>query len=302
MDRFSGAILGHAVGDALGVPVEFMSRDARKTDPVTGMREFGTHNQPAGTWSDDTSMMLCLLEGLTDGADAEGIRRLFKNWIQKSHWTPHGQVFDAGITTVNALLSGEGQSDEYSNGNGSLMRTIPIPLMMSEHPEEAVRTAHEISALTHAHPRSLIACGIFGEFVRRLFLDDEINLAWNLTRQWARKFYSKTFANEIHHFTDFLNRFVEDWRSLPESKISSGGYVIHTLEAAFWCFFTTENFSDCVLKAVNLGNDTDTTGAVAGGLAGCYYGEEAIPSEWLDCLARRADIEKLIMRAQSMVE
>jgi len=263
-DRILGGILGTAVGDALGVPVEFVSRERLAEDPVTGMRGFGTHNQPPGTWSDDTSMMLCLLEGLVDGKDWRGIADLFADWMLRGYWTPHGTVFDIGGTTREAILRFDrvndprkaGGTDEYSNGNGSLMRTLPVALVFRKNStEEMAAKAVDASRLTHGHPRSCLACVIYCDFVRRILEDRALDEAWEESREWSRRYVKRKHPIEAAHFGPILARTADDWRRTPEKEIPSSGYVLHTLVAAIWCLMTTVSFSDCVLRAVNLGGD-----------------------------------------------
>jgi len=175
-ERILGAVLGHAVGDALGVPVEFKSRDTLKAHPVRGMLEYGTHNQPAGTWSDDTSLMLCLLEHLRPDLDLDALARSFVRWADEGHMTPYGVVFDIGGTTARAIErlrrgvppDQAGRDGERDNGNGSLMRILPIAFLEQLDDREAVEMAHKISCLTHRHPRSQLACGLFVLMCRRL--------------------------------------------------------------------------------------------------------------------------------------
>lgn len=304
--RFKGGILGLAVGDALGVPVEFYARERLQQDPVTDMRGHGEHNQEPGTWSDDTSMALCLLEGLADGSSWDGIGHLFERWLLRDHWTPRGRVFDSGRTTREAILSyanfddlrRAGLRDEASNGNGSLMRTLPVALMCcSAGPEELATAAHEASRLTHAHPRSQMACGIYCDLVSRLLGGGDDWRCWDETRAWASTYYATLFPSEISTYAEILARTADDYAALPSSHVRSGGYVVETLDAALWCLFGTDSFAKCCLSAVNLGKDSDTTGAVAGGLAGVYYGCESIPESWLNVIARRDDICQLVDRA-----
>jgi len=267
---------------------------------------FGTHNQPPGTWSDDTSMTLCLLQGLVEELSINEIAELFQDWLFYGHWTPHGNVFDCGITTRESIISYEyhddrrnaGGRDEFSNGNGSLMRTLPIALMSTAMSHRTVaQFAHDISQLTHAHPRSQMACGIYCDFAQRLYCGEELDSAWESARSWAREFYTPAFPSEVPFFESVLSMSANDYRSKPVSEVSSSGYVIHTLDAALWCLFRAATFSDCCLTAVNLGGDTDTTGAVAGGLAGVYFGVESIPEQWVKSLARIDDIRMLIDKA-----
>lgn len=301
-----GGILGTAIGDALGVPVEFMSRAAIQQNPVTEMREYGTHNQPRGTWSDDSSMMLCLLEGLVDEKDWSGIAALFRDWMFKGHWTPHGKVFDIGNTTREALFQSAhaedptqcGGTSDRSNGNGSLMRTWPIALAYIKKPYgEMANAACNASAITHAHSRSMVACVIYCDLIQELIKGTPLTTSWNLVRQRSMKYISNTFQKETREYKDILNRTANDWKKIPLSKIQSSGYVLHTLEASLWAVFNTEDFASACLIAVNMGDDTDTTGAVTGGLAGTLYGIDVIPQDWKTTLVRYNDILQLAQNA-----
>ena len=288
-------ILGHAVGDALGVPVEFSRRETLDQDPVTNMRGYGTYGMPAGSWSDDTGMTLCALSSLAEEAFSwDSVMENFGKWYFEDHFTPTGVTFDVGGTCANAItayFAGEkditrcGRCGERDNGNGALMRIIPFALYA---PDDLpfIETA---SALTHAHRRSQIACGIYSLILDALLSDRSKDAVYRgLARAESR------YAGE----SDW--RFFEPLASLDErsrESINSGGYVVSTLEAALWCLLHTDSYRDCVLQAVNLGSDTDTTAAVAGGLAGALYGYDAIPTEWLETLAKRNEIEALCDRA-----
>ena len=295
------AILGVAVGDALGVPVEFYVREARRQDPVTGMRGGGFHGQKPGTWSDDTSMTLALMDSLTHkGFNAEDQMRRYADWLRNAKYTAWDDVFDVGSTTADAIdksysgapLNQCGSRDENCCGNGSLMRIMPMALYLygtgrGELNDETALLIHASSALTHAHPRCLMACGIYCAVVFRLCAGEEIRAAVQNGLRDALDYYAgqKAFAGEMDKFRSLTT--IGTW---PEQMLRGSGYVLHTLQSSLWCLLTTESYADCVLKAVNLGEDTGTTAAVAGGLAGLYYGEESIPAEWLDVLARREDI------------
>lgn len=295
-------LLGLAVGDALGVPVEFMSRYALKSDPVTGMREKGTHNQPAGTWSDDSSLAFCLAEALTKEFDLNNVARNFIHWYEDAWWTPHGSVFDIGITTrkaINELMIGKkpelaGGFDEHSNGNGSLMRILPLVLFLKNKPiHERYDWVKKVSSITHMHVRSVIACFYYTEFALELLNGNNARTAYNNLQQTLPGFLLDTLATNPNEVALYNRLLTDDISLLPEEKIYSSGYVLHTLEASIWCLLTTETYADAVLKAVNLGEDTDTTGCVTGGLAGIIYGHENIPADWLSVLARRHNIENL---------
>jgi len=307
------ALLGLAVGDALGVPVEFSSRAARRADPVLSMREFGTHQQRAGTWSDDASLTFCLAESLAKAADAPvslpDLSRRFINWLDYGYWTPHGSVFDIGITTREAIyrlkansdLILAGGTDEYSNGNGSLMRILPLAFYQPEAPlAERFQLIFDVSAVTHGHIRAAVAGFLYLEMARHLRagLAPAAAYAQLCEAVPAQLVQLSIPVREVSHFERILSGRLPDQ---PETAISSGGYVMHTLEAALWCLLRYDGYAETVLAAVNLGDDTDTTGAVTGGLAGLVYGEAGIPAEWLAVLARRADIEELAARLGAAV-
>ncbi|GAB3833576.1 ADP-ribosylglycohydrolase family protein [Hymenobacter jeollabukensis] len=302
--QIRAALLGLAVGDALGVPVEFESRARRKTDPVVTMRAYGTHNQPAGTWSDDASLTFCLAQAIADGFTVGMVAEYSCRWYYQNLWTPHGHVFDIGITTREALqrlkadpdLILAGGTDEYSNGNGALMRVLPLAFYQVDMPlEDRFRLIHEVSAITHGHIRSAVACWLYLEMARHLRagLVPAAAYAQLCAAAPAQLLQLNIPAKEAEHFERILSGRLPD---VHATAISSGGYVLHTLESALWCLLRYESYAETVLAAVNLGDDTDTTGAVTGGLAGLYYGEQAIPPEWLQVLARRADIEDLAAR------
>jgi ADP-ribosylglycohydrolase len=303
--RKLGALWGALAGDALGVPVEFLSREAVRKNPVHSMRGFGTHNQPPGTWSDDSSLLLCTVESLTqsDGLNTTDLGQRFVRWESAGHWTPHGRVFDIGIATSQALSrlamgippEESGGSDEQSNGNGSLMRIIPVALWFDDlAPKDLAAAAHRASALTHRHPRAQMACALYCLIVRELVGGATAEDAFHAGLKVFAEIYDQPpFVAERGHF-----QLLEAGRlgSRPESEIGSSGYVIDTLAASIWCLLTSKSFEETVLKAVNLGGDTDTTGTVAGGLAGAYYGVEAIPTAWKEALARHDDIDLLFER------
>jgi len=304
-DKILGGIFGLCVADALGVPVEFKSRESLKHSPVTDMRGYGTHNQPPGTWSDDTSMTLCLLDSLSNGLDYADIMQKFHLWIKKGEYTPHGKVFDVGIATSRALgrfASGTeplrcGGTTEYDNGNGALMRILPLafylcPRYGGDFAEngEAFEKIHNVCSLTHAHKRSQIACGIYLSIAGNLMDADNLKSGVYSGIDEAKKFYENECADELDHYKRL---FDVDFMDTPEENIKSSGYVVDTLEAAIWCLLNTDSYAGCVLKAVNLGEDTDTVAAVAGGLAGLYYGFDAIPEKWVKQIARLDFIKEL---------
>lgn len=297
INAIKACILGHAIADALGVPVEFSRREDLRRNPVTDMRGFGTFHVPAGSWSDDTSMTLCALDALArEDFRWEDIMENFAKWLCDDAFTPGDDTFDVGGTCAAAihayLASGDyttcGGRDGYSNGNGSLMRIIPFALYDGEN----AAFIEQASALTHAHIRSKMACVIYSFVLNRLLETRSKSAVYTALMQ-AEAIYGG--QKEWSHFEPLKTI---DQRE--ENTIRSSGYVVDTLEAALWCLLTTDSYKECVLKAVNLGRDTDTVAAVAGGLAGALYGLEAIPADWMKKLIRREFIEDLCAEAHQM--
>lgn len=310
LNEIKSVLFGVAVGDALGVPVEFRSRETIKKNPVTGMTGYGAYNQPAGTFSDDSSLTFCLAEALTSGFDLKIIGQNFVKWYYENYWTPHGVVFDIGITTKNAIerLSqgikpeSAGSKDIYSNGNGSLMRILPLLFYLKEKPvSERFEVTGQVSSITHGHIRSVIACFYYLEFARKILNgEDKFDIYKGLKKTITS--FLNSLPVDTEEITNFSRLLEGNIYEVTEEQISGSGYVIHTLEAIVWCLLTTGNYSDAVLRAVNLGDDTDTTGAVTGGLAGLFYGYENIPKEWVKQIARSEDIENLAERLTVKLE
>jgi ADP-ribosyl-[dinitrogen reductase] hydrolase len=302
-ERILGGLWGAVIGDALGVPVEFTDRKEREKDPVTDMRGYGTWNQRPGTWSDDSSLLLCTAESLVNGFDTNDMGSRFVKFWKEGYWTPYGKVFDIGGTTRKAIAriaagvepEMAGVNSEDSNGNGSLMRILPVGLRYADRPSpELLECVHRVSCLTHRHPRSQMACGIYCLMAASLTSGQEPEEAYNRMIDEAKKVYTTPlFSAELPHFERILSSRL---KTLPVDQISSDGYVVHTLEASIWCVLTSTSFREAVLNAVNLGGDTDTTGCVTGGLAGIYYGIRDIPTDWIDKLARMTEIRELFER------
>ncbi len=299
-------LFGLSVGDALGVPVEFKSRQVIQQSPVTDMRGYGTYNLPAGTFSDDSSLAFCLEEALTHNFSLQRIANNFSEWKNNSYWTPYGNVFDIGIATSAAIRRIDegtppelaGCFEEEENGNGSLMRILPLLVYTRKRPvEERHKLTKQVSSITHGHIRSVVACFYYLEFARLISEGQNKFDAYKKLQRSVSDFLlaQAVSPNEIDLFRRLLK---EDIFELSEDKIFSSGYVLHTLEASIWCLLTTNTYKDATLKAVNLGMDTDTTGAVTGGLAGLVYGFENIPPTWIKQMARIHDIEDLADRLE----
>lgn len=305
-ERIVGGLWGAVVGDALGVPVEFKDRPTVQADPVTDLRGQGTHRQPPGTWSDDSSLLLCTADSLLHCEfDPDDMGRRFVEWMYHGLWTAWGEPFDVGMATSDALIriangtpaEQAGSRDEYSNGNGSLMRILPVALRFAtESTETLVERLARASAITHGHERSRLGCALYGLVVRQLLLDQTPLAAVEAARADFTSRYEHSAA-----FPHFRRVLQDDLAHLPEGLVLSTGYVLHTLHASLWCLLTTSGYQECVLKAVNLGGDTDTTGSVAGGLAGVCYGLPAVPQRWRQALARTGDLEQLFARFAGLV-
>lgn len=288
MDKLYNAIMGLVVGDALGVPFEFRKRD---TFIASGMMGNGTHHQIAGTWSDDSSMTLATLESIVrlGRIDPADIMENFVRWFRDAEFTPWGNVFDVGSGTQRALarfmagnpLSECGGRTRMDNGNGALMRILPLAFF--QHKSSDV---YAVCALTHNTIVSKAACGIYLDVAERLIAGAQKDTV-----------VVDACIGSLPPEFDRLPHIGE----LTRDKIKSSGYVVDTLEAALWCFLTTHSYRECVLTAVNLGEDTDTVAAVAGGLAGLYYGlhpADGIPQNWIDNIARKSWIAGLCEKAQ----
>ncbi len=298
-----GAILGSVVGDALGVPGEFMTREELREAPITDMIGGGVHGQLPGTWSDDTSMTLCTIDSIIDcGIDYADQMERFADWLWNASNTARDEVFDVGGATKHAIFRYMkrtpalecGELAENTCGNGSLMRIMPTALYLVgqygnwELDDRAAEIIHNTSKCTHAHVRCQMACGIFCSVVFQMTCGGNLRNAVMGGIASALAYYRSKpeFALVYSEFESLLQ--IDQW---DESKIESTGFVLHTLQAALWCLLTTEGYAVCVLKAVNLGDDTDTTAAVAGALAGLWYGERQIPKDWGDATAKYDEIK-----------
>lgn len=313
MKKVYDGIIGLAIGDAMGVPFEFKSRQEIAKNPVVTMRGYGTHNQPIGTWSDDTSLTLALMDSIAEKRQIvyTDIMDRFFNWLMYNDYTATGEVFDVGNSTSRAILNyGHGMDplecggvSEYENGNGSLMRILPIAYYLQKRSnltiEYQMEIVHNISGLTHRHPISLIGCGIYIN-IAIILLENKLSLyeAVEYAIKAAIRFYENRAWKDVNAYLRLKD--LSSFLKLTESEIRSNGYIVHTLEAALWCLLNTNTYAECVLKAVNLGDDTDTVGAVAGGLAGIYYGTDQIPKEWLTALAKKQHIEELCIKFQML--
>lgn len=300
-------LLGFVVGDALGVPVEFSNRYELQKNPVKEMRGFGTFKVPYGTWSDDTSMTLATFDSIVINGeiDYNDIMLRFSNWYNNSEYTATDEVFDIGNTIRKAILRFDGGVDAlscggteyYENGNGSLMRMLPIAYYLyssnfSE--EEEVNIINNVSSLTHGHKISCLGCKIYCDYVKQILSGSSKEKAMEFIKnQDYNLYYSKDVVDKYSRILS------SDISKLKMIDIRSTGYIVDTLEASLWCTMNSNSFEEAVSMAVNLGIDTDTIGAITGSLNGIIYSRVYIPNNWLDKIRKRGYIEEL---AQKFVE
>lgn len=301
-NRYTGCLLGLAVGDALGTTVEFQKPGT--FEPVTDLVGGGPFGLEPGQWTDDTSLALCLAESLVEqgGFDPADQLRRYQRWYREGHWSSTGTCFDIGGATRRALERFErtGESfcgtDPEAKGNGSLMRLAPVPLFFAGDPSNAIELSGESSRTTHGAAVCVDACRYLGAFIVGAVQGaskEEI-----LSERYAPVpgcWHARPLVPEI----DEIARGSFKEREPPE--IAGRGYVVKSLEAALWAFHRTDTFRDGCLAAVNLGDDADTTAAVYGQLAGAFHGAQGIPAAWVEKLAFRKRIESLIQRLWGMV-
>lgn len=292
-DRYRGAILGLAAGDALGTTLEFTCPGTfAPIDDMTGGGPFGLE---PGQWTDDTSMALCLAESLIECGGFDPVDQLtrYMRWYREGHHSSTGRCFDIGNTVRSALVrfeeTGEpwcGSTHPQSAGNGSIMRLAPVPLFFADEPVVAIARAGDSSRTTHAVADAIDACRCFSGLIvgalQGLAKDDLLTRMFTpVDGLWDREPLSPNIA-EIAAGS-FLRR--------EPPHIKGSGHVVASLEAALWAFAKSTSFEHGALLAVNLGDDADTTGAVYGQIAGAYYGVDAIPERWRSKLARLETLE-----------
>ncbi|MEO8644042.1 ADP-ribosylglycohydrolase family protein [Pseudomonas sp.] len=298
-ERYRGALLGLACGDAVGTSVEFQPRGS--FNPLTDMVGGGPFNLKPGQWTDDTSMTLCLAESLLskNGFEAADQMGRYLNWWQWGYLSSTGECFDIGMTVRDALTryqeTGEsfaGSTDPRTAGNGSLMRLVPVVLYYFPDRDRILAFSANSSRTTHAAPEAIECCQLLAELIHR-----------------ALQGASKAEVLSLSETTCLEPKVAAiargDYFGKPERDIHGSGYCVASLEAALWCFHQTDSFEAAILKAANLGDDADTTAAIVGQLAGAHYGVQAIPGGWLQKLHWRYDIEATadaLLRAATLTQ
>lgn len=297
-DNFHGSILGLAVGDSMGVPLEFT--DPGCFQPVNDMIGGGPFNLDPGMWTDDTSMALSLAESLTETGKFDPVDQLtrYLRWYKEGHLSVTGECFDIGNTTREALMTFQdtgkpypGPDHEFSAGNGSLMRLAPVPLFFMKDPLNVIKMSAMSSRTTHNHPLAVDACGYYGGLIHGALVgkskDELLSSRYSpIPGYWEKN----PLGPEIDEVA------AGSFKVKEPPEIRGRGFVVKSLEAALWAFYKSETFKEGCLLAVNLGEDADTTGAIYGQLAGAYYRKSGIPKKWIEKLVKLDLIESITER------
>lgn len=293
--KIKDSIIGFAIGDAIGVPIEFQRRENLVLNPIKEMIGDGSYNMPKGTWSDDTSMVLATIDSIINCKviNYNDIADRFCLWINEGKYTATDFAFDIGNTTRSALKRYMENQDNaiycggkeiYDNGNGSLMRILPLIYYFfykNIDDDDMVQIIRNVSSITHAHEISILGCYIYTQFIFNILNGCDIEKSY---LKLQKEDYNQYFQLEtIELYNKILS---QDIRDIALEEIKSSGYVIDTLEAVLWTILNTNNYRESIIKAINLGGDTDTIGALVGGIAGLYYGYETIPEKWLKDLLK----------------
>ena len=307
-NQYLGAIIGHAVGDAMGFPTEFSKREELLQNPVIEMIDSPDVGQPAGSWSDDTAMVIATIDSFIQKKyfDYKDIMDKWVKWISKSEYTPTGVAFDIGRTCLKAIkkyCNGTaplqcGSTSINENGNGSLMRILPVALYAYSKKLDDTsihKLTNEVSSLTHAHEVSRLGCYIYVQFIICLLKGNTKHEAYKHIQDLDYRSFS---IDSINHYARILNNQIE-FQILD--NIKSTGYIVDTLESAMWIFMNAQHYKEAIIASTNIGGDTDTIGAIVGSMAGIYYGFEDIPSSWLDKLQRKDYLMELVDRFEKSV-
>jgi len=288
-DRIKGALIGLACGDAVGTTLEFEIRGS--FEPISDMVGGGPFKLDAGQWTDDTSMALCLAHSLAYQKKFDPIDQMnrYCNWYQYGYMSSNGDCFDIGVTVSTALRKYletknpfSGSVDEYSSGNGSIMRLAPIPIFYHDDYENCIKYSGESSRTTHGSAECIDSSKLFSSLIFNAFRS---NCKSNI-------FESSEYQPYCEKVSAIANL---EFMSLKYDQITGSGYVIESLSSALWCFMNGSTFEECILLAANLGNDADTTAAICGQISGAYYGMSGIPDHWRNKITMAKEIEDLAL-------
>ena len=294
MSKITDSIVGHAIGDAMGMPTEFCIREYLLSNPVVDMIDSKKVGQPAGSWTDDTSMEIATIESIVsnNGFNYSDIMSRWCDWLNKGEYTPNGVVFDVGRTCLRAcrnFMNGIdptkcGLSDENSNGNGSLMRILPVAIYSYINDlsnDELLKLTNDVSSLTHGHNISKLACYMYVKFIIRLLNGMSKEECYECLKNDD---YSMYDYNSISKYDRLIKG---DIRKFKIDDIKSSGYVVDTWECVLWILLNSKSYKETIIAATNIGQDTDTIGAIVGSMAGIIYGLDKAPKQWLDTLIKK---------------
>ena len=307
MVKVIDGIIGHAIGDAMGTPVQFKDRKLFYK-PVKEMLKSGFGDK--GTWSDDTSMEIATIDSFINcnGWNYDDIMNKFISWINEAKYTSRGITFDVGRTCLSAIKNyayngipalESGLNDIKSNGNGSLMRIQPVAYYCyykKLNNKEIYNLVKNISSLTHRHEIAILGCYIYTLYMIKLLQGKDKYSAYNMIKI---EDYSM-FSEETKKY--YKRILKEDLNKLTVNEINSSGYVVDSLEASMWVVLKAKDFKETIIGTVNLGGDTDTIAAIGGSMAGIIYGFDSIPKEWLDCLAKKEYLEELSHKYEDILK
>lgn len=311
-DAMLSGVYGFAIGDALGFPVNFFSKEELSKNPVKGISAHTLLNVPTGAWSDNTAMVLSTLDGLKHGIEPCVLMERLISWMDKGSFSSVGEVFDAGYATMVALarykrhhpvLECGNVDDVY--GSDALIRILPVAIFLFFQTDKSladrINLIHDVASLTHRHPKCLISCGIYGEVIHALLSLKSLKTKESIVKNayaLLRFYYKEAFSYEKYLKDFYLLNSLSSLSDVAASNLFRCNDSVWILQAALWCFLTTDTYKECVLKAVNFGFKTNTLAAVAGSLAGVYYGQYDIPSDWLSALVKKDYIEQLCLHFQ----
>jgi ADP-ribosylglycohydrolase len=309
MSIVKDSLYGFIVGDAMGVPVEFEDREKLINKPVTSMLGYGSHDVEAGVYSDDTSMTLATMDSIIKQngiINYNDIADKFCNWVNNNEYTATNKIFDIGMTTKYALIKYFnnkidatmcGGTNINENGNGSLMRMLPIALYCFykniKDDNEIFTLVKNLSSITHAHDISILGCYIYVRYVISL-LETKNKIS---SYHFIKKLDYSMFIEEVK--LEYSRILFSDISTLNINDINSSGYVVDTLEAVFWIILNCSSYNESIIGAINLGGDTDTIGAITGSIAGILYGYDNISKRWISKLKNKDYIDEIIIKFEN---
>ena len=309
MSIVKDSLYGFIVGDAMGVPVEFEDREKLINKPVTSMLGYGSHDVEAGVYSDDTSMTLATMDSIIKQngiINYNDIADKFCNWVNNNEYTATNKIFDIGMTTKYALIKYFnnkidatmcGGTNINENGNGSLMRMLPIALYCFykniKDDNEIFTLVKNLSSITHAHDISILGCYIYVRYVISL-LETKNKIS---SYHFIKKLDYSMFIEEVK--LEYSRILFSDISTLNINDINSSGYVVDTLEAVFWIILNCSSYNESIIGAINLGGDTDTIGAITSSIAGILYGYDNISKRWISKLKNKDYIDEIIIKFEN---